>query len=55
MTRSALGDEAYERAWAAGRALSLDDAVAEALRHRSADRPERRNARVSHVLMLLRR
>jgi predicted ATPase/class 3 adenylate cyclase len=31
MTRSALGDEAYERAWAAGRALSLDDAVTEAL------------------------
>ncbi|MDF3043179.1 MAG: hypothetical protein K0Q71_5885 [Thermomicrobiales bacterium] len=30
-TRSAVGDEAYERAWAAGRALSLDDAVAEAL------------------------
>jgi predicted ATPase/class 3 adenylate cyclase len=31
MTRSAVGDEAYERSWAAGRALSLDDAVAEAL------------------------
>jgi hypothetical protein len=31
MTRSALGDEAYERAWAAGRELSLDDAVVEAL------------------------
>jgi hypothetical protein len=31
MTRSAIGDEAYERAWAAGRALSLEDAVAEAL------------------------
>src|SRR5215203_967274 len=27
MTRSAIGDEAYERAWAAGRALSLEDAV----------------------------
>jgi hypothetical protein len=31
MTRSAVGDEAYERAWAAGRAVSLDDAIAEAL------------------------
>ena len=31
MTRSAVGDEAYERAWAAGRALSLDEAVSEAL------------------------
>jgi len=31
MTRSAIGDEAYERAWAVGRAVSLDDAVAEAL------------------------
>jgi hypothetical protein len=31
MTRSALGDEAYAKAWAAGRALSLDEAVAEAL------------------------
>jgi hypothetical protein len=31
MTRSALGDEAYERAWVAGRALSPDDAVSEAL------------------------
>jgi predicted ATPase/class 3 adenylate cyclase len=31
MTRSVIGDEAYDRAWAAGRALSLDDAVAEAL------------------------
>ena len=31
MTRSAIGDEAYDRAWAAGRALSLEDAVAEAL------------------------
>jgi non-specific serine/threonine protein kinase len=31
MTRSAVGDEAYERAWSAGRALSLDDAVAQAL------------------------
>ena len=32
MTRSALGVEAFERAWAAGRALPLDDAIAEALR-----------------------
>lgn len=31
MTQSAVGDEAYERAWAAGRALSLDEAVAETL------------------------
>jgi predicted ATPase/class 3 adenylate cyclase len=31
MTRSAAGDEVFERAWAAGRALTLDDAVAEAL------------------------
>jgi predicted ATPase/class 3 adenylate cyclase len=31
MTRSAVGDEAYERAWAAGRALSLNEAVSEAL------------------------
>jgi tetratricopeptide (TPR) repeat protein len=31
MTRSALGDEAYEKAWAAGRALSLNEAVSEAL------------------------
>ena len=31
MTRSAVGDEAYERAWTAGRALSLDEAVSEAL------------------------
>ena len=32
MTRSALGDEAFQRAWAAGRALPLDDAISEALR-----------------------
>jgi predicted ATPase/class 3 adenylate cyclase len=31
MTRSAAGDAAYERAWAAGRALSLNEAVSEAL------------------------
>jgi len=31
MMRSAIDDEAYDRAWAAGRALSLEDAVAEAL------------------------
>jgi predicted ATPase/class 3 adenylate cyclase len=31
MTRSAIGNEAYDRAWVAGRALSLDHAVAEAL------------------------
>jgi predicted ATPase/class 3 adenylate cyclase len=29
--RSALGQEAFDEAWAAGRALSLDDAIAEAL------------------------
>jgi predicted ATPase/class 3 adenylate cyclase len=32
ITRSALGEEASERAWAAGRALPLDDAITEALR-----------------------
>jgi hypothetical protein len=31
MTRAALGDEAFHRAWTAGRALPLDDAVREAL------------------------
>jgi hypothetical protein len=31
MSRSAIGNEVFERAWAAGRALSLDDAVSEAL------------------------
>jgi tetratricopeptide (TPR) repeat protein len=31
LARAALGDEAFDAAWAAGRALSLDAAVAEAL------------------------
>jgi hypothetical protein len=29
--RAALGEEAFAAAWAAGRAMSIDDAVAEAL------------------------
>jgi predicted ATPase/class 3 adenylate cyclase len=42
MTRSALGDEAYETAWAGGRALSLDEAISEALdiAHQIAQSPE---------------
>jgi hypothetical protein len=37
-----LGDRAYERAWAAGRALSLDEAISEALEiaHQIAERAE---------------
>jgi predicted ATPase len=31
MTRTVLGDEAFDRAWVGGRALGLDDAIAEAL------------------------
>jgi len=31
-TRAALGDDAFAAAWAEGRAMSLDQAIAEALR-----------------------
>jgi predicted ATPase/DNA-binding SARP family transcriptional activator len=47
-TRAILGEEAFTAGWAAGRALTLDEAVAEALRDddrssRESDSPERRS------------
>jgi hypothetical protein len=38
--RLQLGQEAYDRAWAVGRSMTVDDAVAEAFNHPGASEPQ---------------